>query len=81
MHMPGAPKLILAAFLTWPYDPEESQEPPCCLHTEPELGNLIPQLEHNCSPGIPPAEAREQERLRSPLATHHRHQKVVGQAP
>lgn len=41
MHMPGAPKLILAAFLTWPYDPEESQEPPCCLHTEPELGNLI----------------------------------------
>lgn len=28
MNMPGAPKLILAAFLPWPYDPEESQEPP-----------------------------------------------------
>lgn len=27
MNMPGAPKLILAAFLPWPYDPEESQEP------------------------------------------------------
>lgn len=42
MNMPGAPKLILAVFLPWPYDPEESQEPPPphthtrCLHTEPE---------------------------------------------
>lgn len=61
MRMPDTPQLILAAFLTWPYDPEESQKSPCCLHTGPELGNLIPLLGDNCNPGLPPAEVREQK--------------------
>lgn len=59
MHKPDVPDLILAAFLTCPHDLEESQEPPFCLHTGPELGNLIPQLRDNCSPGLPPAEVME----------------------
>lgn len=52
----------LAAFPTWPYDPEELQEPPCCLHTGPELENLIPQLWDNCSPGLPPADVMEEKK-------------------
>lgn len=63
MHMPVSPKLILAAFPTWPYDPEELQEPPCCLHTGPELRNLIPQLFDNYSSSVPPAEVMEQTKV------------------
>lgn len=67
MHMPDSPQLVLAAFPTWPYDPEESQEPPCCLHAGRGLGNLIPQLSNNYSPGLPPAEVMEKKKKGSEL--------------